>query len=149
MNKTKSALSFVSFLILSVLTGCISTPETVFFNGEELGTVPVTHGCDELGLDTDCNGIMGSERKILIDDLKLFVSSGDSGHRVFMMPSNRVFPSKKEAASGAKAIEAFAINFGATVIEKKVMTGNGVLGGVLFQFDRDVYSAIKELTIED
>jgi hypothetical protein len=137
----------LSLTTLVLLTGCISTPESVNFKGETVGTYSVAASCKTMMLDTDCSGFTGATKDISIDNVLLRVASGDNGKVIFIMPESSLSTNEPALKKGSGAIEQLLTSKGISIVSKKVMFGGGEVYGVHFTLDRDGYSLLHSLSI--
>lgn len=129
------------------LSSCASTPESVNFNGTEVGTYSAAAGCGTLLLDSDCSQMSGSTREIEIDGTKLRISGGDSGKIVFVMSMPKFMPDEPALSQGSKSIELLLESKNVNILRTKVMYGSGKIFGVHYTLDGDGYALLKELSI--
>lgn len=127
--------------------GCITTPDSVVFDGESVGTFSVASGCNKLGLDEDCSGMTGATREISIDGLPLRAAGGDNGRIVFLMSDRLMVPDEGALRAGAIKVKNYLEEKGIQIIETKVMYSNETLAGVHYRANGDAYAHIKDLTV--
>ncbi len=140
----KKLLSVSALLFLS---GCLSTPESVGFKGEQVGTFSVAAGCDTMQLDTDCSGLYGAKRDISISQIPLRIASGNDGKIVFIMPESTFGTDERNLLKGSDAVEKLFELEGVKVTSKKVMFGNDEVYGVHYVLDSNGYALLKKLSL--
>jgi hypothetical protein len=138
----------LAVLAAFVITGCVSTPDTVMFNGKSVGTYSASAGCSTLGLDQDCSMMSGATREIKIEGTALRVSGGNGGTTILVMSMPKFIPDQYAVRRGATQLEAFLRAKGIEIQEIKVIYSNNTLFGVRYQLNADGYSAIKELQVD-
>jgi hypothetical protein len=131
-----------------VIAGCSSTPDTVMFNGQRVGTYGASAGCSTLGLDQDCSMMFGATRKIEIEGTALRVSGGDRGRTILIMSMPKFTSDQFAIKRGASQLEAFLRAKGIEIQDTKVIYTNYTFFGVRYQLSDDGYSAIKELSVD-
>lgn len=139
----KKALSLATLVLL---TGCISTPESVNFEGETVGTYSVAASCKTMMLDTDCSEFSGATKDISIDNVVLRVASGNNGQVIFIMPESILSTNEPALKKGADAIEQLLTSKGISIVNKKVMLGGGEVYGVHFTLDGEGYSLLNSFS---
>lgn len=137
----------ISLATLFVLTGCLSTPESVTFKNETVGTYSVAAGCDTMMLDTDCSGITGAKLDISISGTPLRVAGGDNGKVVFVMPESTFGTDEAALRKGSSEIEKIFKEKGIKITTKKVMFGSGEVYGVHYVLDQNGYTVLKSFAI--
>lgn len=128
-----------------VLSGCMSTPESVNFNGETVGTYSVAASCSDMLLDTDCSGMTGATKDIELAGIKLRAAAGQSGKVVFIMSESSFSTDQTALQNGAKSLEKLFKDNGIQIESKKVMFGGGDVYGVHFQLSGNGYRLLKSL----
>lgn len=144
MFKMKKYLALIAFILVS---GCASTPATVTFNGETVGTYGASAGCGTLMLDSDCSQMSGSTREIEINGIPLRIAGGKEGKIIFVMSMPKFMPDDKALTRGSLAIERLLKSKNVRIESTKVMFGSGKVFGVHYTLDSDGYSYLKELSI--
>ncbi len=143
-------IAYFPLLIISTafwISGCVSTPDFVDFDGQPVSTFSVAAGCNKLGLDEDCSGLSGSTRKISIDGLPLRAAGGNNGKIVFLMSDRTFIPDEGALRAGAKKVKAYLEEQNLTILETKVMASDDALFGVHFTADGNAYQYLKALTV--
>ncbi|WP_444930772.1 hypothetical protein ACJJIF_03025 [Microbulbifer sp. SSSA002] len=133
--------------MITLLSGCVSTPEQVSFNGEVVGTYGPAAGCGTLLLNQDCSQMSGAKRAIEIEGIPLRVAGGEEGKVVFIMSKPMFSPDEVALRNGAEAIKKLMESKGIEILTTKVVYGNGITFGVHYTFDTDGYKYLQELSI--
>lgn len=135
-------------ILVLVMTGCVSTPESVVYNEQTVATYSTAAGCGTLILDQDCSQMSGSTRKIELEDIKLRIAGGNGGKVIFIMSMPNFSPDEVALNKGSKAVEKYLLEKGIKTIATKVMYGAGKVFGVHYTLDGDGYSELKMLTVK-
>ena len=128
-----------------ILSGCISTPESVNFNGETVGTFSVAANWSDMSLNTDCSGLTGATNEIELDGIKFRAASGQSGKVIFIMSESSFSTDQAALKNGAKSLEKLSNINGIQIITKKVMFGGNDVYGVHFQLSDNGYKLLKNI----
>ena len=148
-GKSMYSNHLLPLLAAFVIAGCVSTPDTVMFNGKSVGTYSASAGCSTLGLDQDCSAMSGATREIRIEGTALRVSGGNGGTTILAMSMPKFTPDEYAIRRGATQLEVFLRARGIEIQETKVIYSNNTLFGVRYQLNADGYSAIKELQVDE
>lgn len=143
-------LSLILIVSLS-LVGCMSVPTSVDYNGKQVPAVsPASAGCNKpYQLDQDCSGLSGAKRKIDFEGHTVKIAGSQDGSVILIMANKSFGFETMKLTVATSAIESFLIGKGFNVVETTAMAANGEVAGYYFVFDGDVYSVMKEFTIED
>ena len=136
---------------LAFLGGCVQVPPTVNYNGHLVTTVsPLSADCDTpYAMDEDCGSIMGAKRVIEIDGVRVRIAGGEEGSAVMIMADSNLSLRGEDINRAAIAIEDMLTEKGFTLLETIVCPIRDEFCILYFKFDGDVYSIIKDLTVED
>lgn len=136
--------------ITVLMTGCISVPTSVNYNGTEIPAVSPSSDCNKpYALDQDCSGMSGAKRKIEFENNIVRIAGSADGTTIFVMSNKKFGFDTMRLTITSSAIEAFLVEKGFNVIETQAMAVNGEIAGYYFVFDGDIYSIMKEFSIED
>ncbi|MCL2912787.1 hypothetical protein L2725_03140 [Shewanella corallii] len=130
-------------------TACMSTPESVQFNGKTVGTYSVAAGCGTMKLDTDCSEMSGATRDIELDGTALRIAGGNNGQVVFIMSESMFSTDMKALRKASDKCEALFASKGIEVKDRKVMYGSGDIYGVHFTLSGDGYELLIPYSVED
>lgn len=129
-----------------LMTACVTTPSSISFDGEEVGTYKLSAGCKTLQLSQDCSELSGATKNIEIEGTALRISGSDDGSIIFIMSSHKFIPDEQEISDGAKKLKSYLADSNVKVLETKVMYGNDVLFGVHYTLNQDGYTLLQDLS---
>jgi PBP1b-binding outer membrane lipoprotein LpoB len=144
--KTIYYLTAISMALL--LSGCVSTPPSVTYNGEQIPTVGfLSLSCSKpYDLSQDCSSISGAKRKILFDNHEVRIAGTEDGTTILIMAKGAIKLETMKLTIATSAIEDYLVEQGFTVLGREAVAGNGEIAGYFLIFDGDAYSLLREFT---
>lgn len=146
--KTKTLNLLV--LLPIIISGCVSVPSSVDFNGRDVPAIgPLGAGCKKpYVLTQDCSGFSGATRKIRFHDNIVRIAGSEDGTTFMVMADSALSFKTFELTVTSSNLEKHLLDLGFELIETKAMAVNDDIAGLFFVFDGDVYTVLKEFTVE-
>jgi hypothetical protein len=144
-------VSIVSIIAISIFfSGCVSTPPSVSYNGEQIPTVGMLSvSCKKpYELSQDCSGISGAKRDIVFENHEVRIAGSEDGTIILIMGKGAIKLETMKLTVATSAIEQYLIDEGFTILERKAIAGNDEVAGYYLVFDGDAYSRLKQFSLD-